>query len=179
MEKATFAGGCFWCLEPIFSGLRGVQAAEPGYSGGHVERPSYEEVCTGTTGHAEAVQVTYDPAVLSYRDLLEVFFAVHDPTTTDRQGEDVGSQYRSALFCHDADQAATARDVIAHLVRESWWEGPEVVTQVAALDRFYPAEEYHRDYFARNPERAYCRAVISPKVAKFRRRFASRLSDAR
>ena len=175
METATFAGGCFWCMEPVFSELRGVQRVLPGYCGGHVERPSYEAVCSGRTGHAEAVQVTFDPAVISYLDLLEVFFAVHDPTTKDRQGADVGTQYRSAVFFHDEAQRGAAEEVIGALAREPWWEGREVVTEVVPAGPFYAAEDYHREYFQRNPERAYCRAVIGPKVAKFRRRFAEKL----
>lgn len=175
LETATLAGGCFWCLEPVFSDLRGVARAIPGYSGGHVKNPTYREVCTGTTGHAEAVQVTFDPREVSYRDLLEIFFAVHDPTTLNRQGADVGTQYRSVIFYHSPEQEATARDVIASLAPEPSWEGKRVVTQVEAFEAFYPAEEYHRDYFRRNPEQGYCRLVIAPKYAKFRKRFAERL----
>lgn len=179
MEMATFAGGCFWCLEPIFSGLRGVERAVPGYSGGHAENPSYEEVCTGETGHAESIDVTFDPARISYQDLLDVFFAVHDPTTRDRQGEDVGHQYRSVIFYRTPEQRAAAEQAIRRVAREPWWEGEGVVTEVTPFERFFPAEDYHHDYFAQHQERAYCRAVIAPKLAKFRKRFAERLEPAR
>ncbi|MCL6595735.1 MAG: peptide-methionine (S)-S-oxide reductase MsrA [Firmicutes bacterium] len=174
-ETATLAGGCFWCMEAIFADLAGVVRVTSGYTGGHVPNPTYEQVCSHTTGHAEAVQIEYDPEVITYADLLEVFFAVHDPTTPDRQGADVGSQYRSAVFYHDEGQRRQAEEAIARLERDPHWEGERVVTQVVPLTAFYPAEPYHRDYFARHPEAAYCRAVIAPKVAKFRRRFAHRV----
>ncbi len=177
METATFAGGCFWCIEPIFSGLRGVERAIPGYTGGHLADPSYEQVCSGRTGHAEAVEVTFDPQEISYEDLLEVLFAMHDPTTENRQGADVGTQYRSAVFYHTPEQRAAAERAVSDLAREAWWEGEKVVTQVVPADTFYPAEEYHHEYFARNPERGYCRAVIAPKMAKLRKRFAPRLTS--
>ncbi|MBX6351095.1 MAG: peptide-methionine (S)-S-oxide reductase MsrA [Clostridia bacterium] len=176
---ATFAGGCFWCLEPVFSDLEGVLSAVPGYSGGHVKNPSYEDVCTGTTGHAEAVQVEFDPRRISYRDLLEVFFAAHDPTTPNRQGEDVGHQYRSAIFFHTPEQEAEARRIVAELgaAPDPHWEGRRIVTEIQPFRAFYPAEDYHRDYFRRNPDKGYCRLVIAPKYAKFRQRFAARLKD--
>lgn len=148
METATFAGGCFWCVEPIFSGLRGVERAIPGYTGGHLADPSYEQVCSGRTGHAEAVEVTFDPQEISYEDLLEVLFAMHDPTTENRQGADVGTQYRSAVFYHTPEQRAAAERAVSDLAREAWWEGEKVVTQVVPADTFYPAEEYHHEYFA-------------------------------
>lgn len=175
IETATFGGGCFWCLEPVFADLKGVLGVEPGYAGGHREDPSYEEVSTGATGHAEVVRVTFDPDVIGYRELLEVFFAVHDPTTRDRQGADRGSQYRSAVFFHTPEQGEAARAAIGALEPEPGWEGRRVVTEVAPLEAFYPAEACHRDYFSRHPDRGYCRAVIAPKLAKFRKRFADRL----
>ncbi len=177
VETATFAGGCFWCIEPIFSGLRGVQRAVPGYTGGHLEHPTYEQVCTGTSGHAEAVEITFDPQQISYRDLLEVFFAMHDPTTLNRQGADIGTQYRSAVFCHSGEQRAAAQEMIASLEREPWWEGAGVVTEVLPAGEFYAAEEYHHEYFLRNPGHGYCRAVIAPKMQKLRKKFAARLRD--
>lgn len=174
-ETATLAGGCFWCLEAVFQPLRGVERVVSGYTGGAISRPTYEDVCTGTTGHAEAVQVTYDPAVLSYRELLELFFAFHDPTTPDRQGADVGAQYRSAIFYHNADQQRTARDVIAELERERVFPDP-IVTQVVPLREWYSAEQYHQDYYRRNADRMHCRAVIAPKVAKLRAKYAERVA---
>ena len=164
-EVATLAGGCFWCLEAAFSDLKGVERAQSGYAGGHVAKPSYEHVCTGETGHAEVVQITFDPQVVSYGDLLHVFFTIHDPTTLNRQGGDVGTQYRSAIFYHSPGQKAEAERVMAELEAAKLWDDP-IVTAVAPLEPFYPAEEYHRDYFRRNPDQAYCRAVIAPKVAK-------------
>jgi len=169
-ELATLAGGCFWCLEAVFESLKGVQSVKSGYAGGHVPNPTYERVCTGTTGHAEVVQVAFDPAVISYKQLLEVFFAIHDPTTLNRQGEDVGEQYRSAIFTHSAEQAATAKETIQELNRDGPWDNP-IVTQIAPLDVFYPAEAYHDTYFRRNPSQPYCRLVVDPKVRKFRQRF--------
>lgn len=173
-EVATLAGGCFWCLDAVFRGLKGVEQVVSGYSGGAVPSPSYEAVCTGRTGHAEVVQVTFDPSVLSYRDLLEVFFVIHDPTTLNRQGADVGTQYRSAIFVHGPEQERTARAVIAELERDQVFDAP-IVTAVATFTAFYPAEEYHQDYFRRNPGQGYCRAVIAPKVAKFRKEHLERL----
>lgn len=173
-EVATLAGGCFWCLEAAFEQLRGVERVESGYAGGDVPDPSYEQVCSGRTGHAEVVQVTFDPAVIAFRDLLDVFFTIHDPTTRDRQGADVGTQYRSAIFCHTPDQQRIAVQTIAALDAARVWDGP-IVTEVTRLDRFWPAEEYHREYYRRNPNQSYCRAVIAPKVAKLRKEFFGRL----
>lgn len=177
-EVATLAGGCFWCLEAAFQDLLGVERVVSGYAGGHVANPSYELVCTGTTGHAEVVQVTFDPAALSYRELLEIFFTIHDPTTLNRQGGDVGTQYRSAIFYHDDTQRAAAAAVIAELTAAALWDDP-IVTEVTPLTAFYPAEEYHRDYYRRNPEQAYCRVVIAPKVAKLRERYRDKLKAGR
>jgi peptide-methionine (S)-S-oxide reductase len=174
---ATFAGGCFWCLEAAFSELRGVERVESGYAGGRVPDPSYEAVCTGTTGHAEVVQVTFDPAVITFGDLLHVFFGIHDPTTMDRQGADIGPQYRSAIFYHDAAQRAEAERVIAELTAERIWDDP-IVTELVPFEAFYPAEDYHRDYYRRNPAQAYCRAVIAPKVAKLRHTYGRLLKRA-
>lgn len=174
LETATLAGGCFWCLEAVFDELKGVESVESGYSGGHVEQPSYREVCTGMTGHAEVVQVHFDPAVLSYRDLLSVFFAIHDPTTPNRQGADVGTQYRSAVFFHSEDQQLTAQALIRDLNQQRIWDAP-LVTEVAAFDKFYPAEDYHQEYFARNPLQPYCMSVVAPKVSKFRKHFIDKL----
>lgn len=173
-EKATLGGGCFWCLEAVYEQLRGVERVESGYAGGHVPDPTYEQVCAGTTGHAEVVQVTFDPRVVSFRELLEVFFTIHDPTTLNRQGADVGTQYRSAIFHHTPEQKETAEEVIRRLEAEGLWDGP-VVTQVAPLTAFYPAEAYHREYYRRNSNQPYCRAVIAPKVAKLRRKHLEKL----
>ncbi len=175
-ETATLAGGCFWCLEAVYENLKGVEKVVSGYAGGQVANPSYEAVCTGTTGHAEVVQVTFDPAVASFRDLLQVFFTIHDPTTLNRQGADAGTQYRSAVFHHSAQQKADAEAVIADLRARQVWDDP-IVTTLEPLERFYPAEEYHQHYFARNPTQGYCRAVVAPKVAKFRKEFLSRLKQ--
>jgi len=175
-EVATLAGGCFWCLEAAFAQLKGVERVESGYSGGHVANPSYEEVCTGTTGHAEVVQITFDPQLVSFRDLLHVFFTIHDPTTPDRQGGDVGTQYRSAIFYHTPEQKAEAERVMAELEAEKVWDDP-IVTQVTPLHEFYPAEEYNRDYYRRNPNQGYCRAVIAPKVAKVRKLYLDKLKQ--
>jgi peptide-methionine (S)-S-oxide reductase len=174
-EKATLAGGCFWCLEAVYDQLRGVENVESGYAGGSTISPSYQQVCTGTTGHAEVVQVTFDPEAISFRDLLDIFFTIHDPTTLNRQGADVGTQYRSAIFYHTPEQKAIAEETIAELEREKLWSAP-IVTQIVPLTDFYPAEEYHRDYFARNPGQGYCQAVIAPKVAKFRKKYFEKLS---
>jgi len=168
-EVATLAGGCFWCLEAVFQRLRGVVSVESGYTGGHVENPTYRQVCTGTTGHAEAVRITFDPEVISYRDLLDVFFEIHDPTTLNRQGADVGPQYRSAIFYHSEEQRATAESVIAELQAERYRDRP-IVTEVVAAGEFYLAEPEHQDYYRRNPEAPYCRIVIAPKLAKLRAR---------
>ena len=168
LESATLAGGCFWCLEAVFDELKGVQSVESGYAGGHVPNPSYREVCSGNTGHAEVVQAHFDPAVLSYRDLLNVFFAIHDPTTLNRQGADVGTQYRSAIFFHNDEQRRIAEDLIRELNAQKIWDDP-IVTELAKLESFHVAEEYHQEYFARNPNQPYCQAVVAPKVAKFRK----------
>jgi peptide-methionine (S)-S-oxide reductase len=173
-QLATLAGGCFWCLEAVFEQLRGVTRVVSGYSGGQVPNPSYEAVCTGTTGHAEVVQVTFDPDELSYRDLLGVFFTLHDPTTLDRQGGDVGPQYRSAIFYHDDAQRRTAEEVLRELEAEHVFDEP-IVTKIEPLQAFYPAEEYHREYYRRNPSQPYCRAVIAPKVAKLRSKYLEKL----
>jgi peptide-methionine (S)-S-oxide reductase len=174
VEVATLAGGCFWCLEAVFEQLRGVTKVASGYSGGQVRNPSYEAVCTGTTGHAEVVQVTFDADQLSYRDLLGVFFTLHDPTTLDRQGGDTGTQYRSAIFYHDDEQRRTAEDVVKELEAEHVFDDP-IVTKIEPLQAFYPAEEYHREYYRRNPNQPYCRAVIAPKVAKLRSKYLAKL----
>jgi len=173
-ETATLAGGCFWCLEAVFLDLRGVESVRSGYSGGRRPNPTYEQVCTGTTGHAEVVQVVFDPQVIAFRDLLEVFFTIHDPTTLDRQGNDVGTQYRSAIFTHSPEQQATAKQVIAEIEVAKIHDAP-IVTEVTPFTAFYPAEDYHTDYFNRNPGQAYCQFVIAPKVAKARSKFLARL----
>ena len=173
-QLATLAGGCFWCLEAVFEQLRGVKKVVSGYSGGDVPNPSYEAVCTGTTGHAEVVQVTFDPDELSYRDLLGVFFTLHDPTTLDRQGGDVGTQYRSAIFYHDEEQRRAAEEVVRELEAEHVFDEP-IVTKIEPLQAFYPAEEYHREYYRRNANQPYCRAVIAPKVAKLRSKYLEKL----
>jgi peptide-methionine (S)-S-oxide reductase len=173
-ETATLAGGCFWCLEAVFQQLKGVEKVESGYAGGHARNPSYEQVCTGTTGHAEVVRVTFDPDVISYGDLLDVFFTIHDPTTPDRQGNDVGTQYRSAIYYETPSQEVAARNAIRELAARQTYDDP-IITEIAPLETFYPAEEYHRDYFLRNPNQAYCRAVVAPKVAKARKHFLEKL----
>ena len=172
----TLAGGCFWCLEAAFSDLKGVERVESGYAGGSVPNPSYEAVCTGKTGHAEVVQITFDPQVMSFRDLLHVFFTIHDPTTLNQQGGDVGTQYRSAVFYHSPGQKAEVERVIAELKAEKVWDDA-IVTEVKPLEKFYPAEEYHRDYYRRNPTQGYCRAVIAPKVAKIRKLYMDKLKQ--
>ena len=168
------AGGCFWCLQPIFEELRGVEKVVVGYSGGKVRNPTYEAVCTDTTGHAEAVQVTFDPHVLSLENLLKVFFFVHDPTTLNRQGNDVGTQYRSAVFYDTPEKKATAERVIGEIIGGKVWDDP-IVTEVSPASAFYPAEDYHQDYFKKNPWAGYCRVVIAPKVAKFRKEYRDKL----
>ncbi len=173
-EIATLGGGCFWCLEAAFKELRGVTGVQSGYAGGHVVNPSYKQVCSGTTGHAEVVQVRFDPAQLDYADLLRVFFTTHDPTTKDRQGNDVGPQYRSIILTHSDAQAATAKAVMQEISEAKLWPAP-LVTQVAPLTIFYPAEAEHDDYYAQNPWSGYCQVVIAPKVAKFRKVFKDRL----
>ena len=171
---ATLGGGCFWCLEAVYQQLEGVEQLVSGYAGGHVENPTYEQVCGKKTGHAEVVQLTYDASRVSFRDLLEVFFTIHDPTTKDRQGNDVGPQYRSVIFYHDEEQRRAAEEIIAELTAEHAFEAP-IVTEVKPLTRFYAAENYHQNYFAQNSSQPYCAYVISPKLAKFRRKFAERL----
>jgi peptide-methionine (S)-S-oxide reductase len=173
LEVATLGGGCFWCLEPIFDDLRGVVSVESGYAGGRRPNPTYEQVCTGTTGHAEVVQVTFDPREVSYEDLLRIFFSIHDPTTLNRQGADVGTQYRSVIFYHSPEQKKTAEEVIRSLQDQGVWKG--IVTQVVPIDAFYEAEDYHQEYFANNGRQPYCNVVIAPKVAKFRKQYAERL----
>jgi peptide-methionine (S)-S-oxide reductase len=176
-QTATLAGGCFWCLEAVYRELRGVERVQSGYSGGRRPNPTYEQVCAGTTGHAEVVQIDFDPEVISYKDLLDVFFTIHDPTTLDRQGNDVGTQYRSAIFTHDASQDTAAREKIAELTKEKTWDDP-IVTTIEPLTTFYPAEDYHAAYFERNGGQPYCQFVVAPKVAKARKRFADRLKRA-
>jgi len=174
LEVATFGSGCFWCSEAIFSELEGVVKVEPGYSGGTFPNPTYEEVCTDSTGHAEVAQVTFDPKVISYRELLEVFFSTHDPTTPDRQGADEGTQYRSVIFYHDESQGDEARKIVKELSDDMVFRNP-IVTQITPLKAFYPAEDYHREYYKRNPSKAYCQVVIAPKLAKFRVPFQTKL----
>jgi len=173
-QVATLAGGCFWCLEPAFDQLRGVESVESGYIGGQVPQPTYRQVCDGDTGHAEAVQVTYNSQEVSFRELLEVFFVLHDPTTLNRQGGDVGTQYRSAIFYHTPEQKQTADEVISELNREKIWDAP-IVTEITAAPEFYVAEDYHQEYFAQNANQPYCSAVVAPKVAKFRQKFFEKL----
>ncbi|HCL27775.1 MAG TPA: peptide-methionine (S)-S-oxide reductase MsrA [Candidatus Handelsmanbacteria bacterium] len=174
VELATLGGGCFWCLEAVYEQMTGIAGVESGYSGGHVEAPTYEAVCGATTGHAEVVQVRFQPDQLTYREVLEVFFGIHDPTTKDRQGNDTGPQYRSAIFTHDQSQEATARAVVVELTEERVFDDP-IVTEIVAFEKFWPAGDYHRQYFQRNPAQPYCMMVVGPKVAKFRQRFAHRL----
>jgi len=173
-EVATLAGGCFWCLEAVFDELQGVEKVESGYAGGRIKNPTYREVCTGTTGHAEVVQITFNPQVITFKDLLKVFFTIHDPTTLNRQGADVGTQYRSAIYYHSPEQKAAAEEIIAEMTAEKLWDNP-IVTEVTPLTEFYLAEEYHRDYFQRNPQQPYCQMVIAPKVAKSRQKFLDKL----
>jgi peptide-methionine (S)-S-oxide reductase len=175
-EVATLAGGCFWCLEAAFSELRGVERVQSGYAGGSVPNPSYEAVCTGKTGHAEVVQITFDPQVIAFSDLLHVFFTIHDPTTLNQQGGDVGTQYRSAVYYHSPTQQAETERVIRELAAEKVWDDP-IVTEIKPLETFYAAEEYHSDYYRRNPNQGYCRAVIAPKVAKVRKAYFDRLKQ--
>ena len=176
LETATLAGGCFWCTEAVFKDLRGVVSVQSGYSGGHKENPTYNEVCTGTTGHAEVLQIEFDTNELSFADLLKVFFTVHDPTTLNRQGNDVGTQYRSAIFFHDGEQERVANETIKELTDLGIYDDP-IVTEVTQFEKFYPAENYHDDYFANNPNQPYCMGVVAPKVAKFRKTFADRLKN--
>jgi len=173
-EIATLAGGCFWCLEAVYDELKGVEDVVSGYAGGRVPNPSYEMVCTGTTGHAEVVQIIFDPKIVSFKEILEVFFTIHDPTTLNRQGSDVGTQYRSAIFYHTPEQKVTAEQVIAELNSEHVWDG-SIITELKPFEEFYPAEAYHQEYFKKNPNQSYCRVVIAPKVTKFRKQFLDKL----
>jgi peptide-methionine (S)-S-oxide reductase len=174
LETATLGAGCFWCVEAVFDDLKGVEDVISGYSGGHTENPTYREVCSETTGHAEVAQIKFDPEVISFKEILQVFFAVHDPTTLNRQGNDIGSSYRSAIFYHDENQKRIAEEVIREVTAEGVYDDP-IVTEVTAFDKFYPAEDYHQEYFANNPNQPYCAAVVAPKVAKFRQKFVDRL----
>lgn len=174
LETATLAAGCFWCVEAVFDDLQGVEDVVSGYSGGHTENPTYKEVCSETTGHAEVVQIRFDPEVLSFADLLRVYFTVHDPTTLNRQGGDIGTSYRSAIYYHSNEQRQTANEIIAEITAEAIYDNP-IVTEITAFDKFWPAEDYHQEYFANNPSQPYCAAVVAPKVAKFRQKFVARL----
>lgn len=178
LETATFAAGCFWCVEAVFDDLIGVEDVVSGYSGGHKENPSYQEVCSETTGHAEVVQIRFDPTQISFRELLYVFFSVHDPTTLNRQGGDVGTSYRSAVFFHDEGQEREARAVIEEISSEGIWPDP-IVTEVTSFSGFWPAEDYHQEYFANNPNQPYCAAVVAPKVIKFRQKYSQLLKNKR
>lgn len=173
-QTATLGGGCFWCLEAVYDDLQGVLSVESGYAGGSVVQPTYEQVCTGKTGHAEVVRVAFDPQTITYREILEVFFSIHDPTSLNRQGADIGPQYRSVIFYHDEAQKATAQDLMAEIAAAEIWPKP-LVTQLVPLEAFYEAEEYHQEYFRKNPYQGYCQVVVAPKLAKFRQKFASRL----
>jgi peptide-methionine (S)-S-oxide reductase len=173
-QTAVLGGGCFWCLEAVFDQLSGVHSVESGYAGGRTSDPSYDAVCSGATGHAEVVRISFDPAVLSFRDLLRVFFSIHDPTTRDRQGNDIGTQYRSVIFCQTPEQKSDAQAVIAELTRDGIWPAP-IVTEIADAATFFPAENYHQEYFERNGRQPYCQAVVAPKVAKFRKQYVDRL----
>jgi peptide-methionine (S)-S-oxide reductase len=175
-QTATMAGGCFWCLEAVFDNLKGVTDVVSGYAGGTSVNPTYQQVCTGTTNHAEVVQVQFDPAEIPFKEILKIFFSIHDPTTLNRQGADVGTQYRSAVFYHSPEQQEIAQQTIRELSEEKIWDNP-IVTEIAPYTVFYPAEEYHQEYFARNPGQGYCQMVVAPKVAKFRKKFASRLKS--
>jgi len=176
-QLATLGGGCFWCIEPIFDELAGVQDVVSGYSGGARPNPTYEQVCSGATGHAEVVQIRFDPAQVSFRELLQVFFSAHDPTQLNRQGNDVGTQYRSVIFYHSPEQKRVAEEVVAELSAAGLWPRP-IVTEVSPFKSFYPAEGYHQEYFQNNPGQPYCQIVVEPKVAKFRKQFANRLKSA-
>jgi peptide-methionine (S)-S-oxide reductase len=171
-ETATLGGGCFWCTEAVYQQLKGVLAVESGYTGGHVPDPSYEQVCEGTTGHAEVVRLTFDPDIVSYREILEVFFTIHDPTTSNRQGNDVGTQYRSVIYFHSPEQQDTAKHVIAEMANV--WDAP-IVTELGPAEAYYKAEEYHQNYFRQNPLQGYCAFIVAPKVAKFRKTFADKI----
>jgi peptide-methionine (S)-S-oxide reductase len=173
-EVAIIGGGCFWCIEPLFDELKGVESVESGYCGGHIPNPTYKQICTGSTGHAEVIRVTFDPAELSFRDLLGVFFAMHDPTTLNRQGHDAGTQYRSVIFCQSEQQKIEAEKLIKELDGAGLWTNP-IVTEIADAQPFYLAEDYHQEYFRYNPNQPYCQAVVAPKVAKFRQKYLERL----
>ncbi|MBI5035689.1 MAG: peptide-methionine (S)-S-oxide reductase MsrA [Chloroflexi bacterium] len=173
-EKTTLGGGCFWCIEAVFDELQGVEKVESGYAGGTVANPTYRDVCTGTTGHAEVTQITFDPQVVSFKELLEIFFTVHDPTTLNRQGADVGTQYRSVIFYHNEDQKRIAEEVIREITAAKLWDNP-IVTQVLPFKDYFKAEGYHQDYFVNNPGQPYCQVVIAPKVVKFRKKFKEKL----
>lgn len=176
LETATLAAGCFWCVEAVFDDLKGVEDVVSGYSGGHTANPTYRQVCEGNTGHAEVIQIKFDPSVISYKDILRVFFTVHDPTTLNRQGNDIGTQYRSAIFYHDDAQKKAAQEVIYEMTESGVYDDP-IVTEVSPFEKFWPAEDYHQDYFANNPNQPYCAAVVAPKVKKFREKFVSRLKS--
>ncbi|GAA0372227.1 peptide-methionine (S)-S-oxide reductase MsrA [Bowmanella denitrificans] len=176
IQQATLAGGCFWCIESAFNSLNGIESAFSGYAGGHLDNPSYKAVCEGTTGHAEVVRVNFDAEQISYREVLEIFFALHDPTQLNRQGNDIGPQYRSAVFYHDELQKQQAEQLIGELAEQQVWPDP-IVTEVTALNNYYQAEDYHQDYFRNNPQNQYCNVVVAPKLAKFRQKFASRLKS--
>ena len=176
LETATLAAGCFWCIEAVFDDLKGVEDVVSGYSGGNTENPTYRQVCDGNTGHAEVAQIRFDPSVISFKDILRVFFAVHDPTTLNRQGNDVGTQYRSAIFYHNDEQKRDAEEVIKEITDEGVYDNP-IVTEVTSFEKFWPAEDYHQEYFLNNPSQPYCQAVVAPKVAKFRKKFVDRLKS--
>ena len=177
LETATLAAGCFWCIEAVFDDLKGVEDVVSGYSGGHTENPTYRQVCEGTTGHAEVAEIKFDPAVISFKDVLRVFFSVHDPTTLNRQGADVGTQYRSAIFYHNDDQKRDAEEVIKEITDEGVFDAP-IITEITPFEKFWPAEDYHQEYFANNANVPYCAAVVAPKVAKFRKKFVDKLKSA-
>ena len=176
LETATLAGGCFWCVEAVFDDLNGVEDVVSGYSGGHTDNPTYRQVCDGNTGHAEVIQIRFDPSLISFKEILQVFFSVHDPTTLNRQGNDIGTQYRSAIFYHNDEQKRVAEETIREIEDEGIWDAP-IVTEVVPFEKFWPAEDYHQEYFANNASQPYCTAVVAPKVAKFRQRFVSRLKS--
>ena len=176
LETATLGAGCFWCVEAVFDDLRGVEDVLSGYSGGHADGPNYQQVCSGTTGHAEVIQIRFDPSEVSFREILQVFFTVHDPTTMNRQGNDVGTQYRSAIFYHSDEQQRVAEEVIREIADAGIYDDP-IVTEVVPFDKFWPAENYHQEYFSNNPNQPYCTAVVAPKVAKFRKNFVDRLKS--
>lgn len=179
LQHITLGGGCFWCTEAVFTRLRGIHSVQSGYANGHTSQPSYEQVCTGQTGHAEVVQLAFDPATIGLQQILQVFFATHDPTTLNRQGHDVGTQYRSAIYWHSPEQEVLAHDVIAEMTAQGVWGDAPIVTEVAPLRAFWPAEAYHQQYYARHPEQGYCAAVIAPKLNKFRQTFVQWLHDGK